>query len=35
VSSYEGAGAVVLMNKKAHETRMVEAITNIANESID
>ncbi len=35
VSSYEGAGAVVLMNKKAHESRMVEAITNIANESID
>lgn len=35
VSSYEGAGAVVLMNKKAHETRMVEAIADIANESID
>lgn len=35
VSSYEGAGAVVLMNKKAHESRMVEAITNIANESVD
>ncbi|WP_415280786.1 hypothetical protein [Candidatus Nitrososphaera sp. FF02] len=35
VSSYEGAGAVVLMNKKAHEPRMVEAIANISNESID
>ncbi|UVS67994.1 MCP four helix bundle domain-containing protein [Nitrososphaera viennensis] len=35
VSSYEGAGAVVLVNAKAHEPRIMEAISNIANDFVD
>lgn len=35
VSSYEGAGAVVLVNAKAHEPRIMEAIGNIANDYVD
>ncbi|HVX01773.1 MAG TPA: MCP four helix bundle domain-containing protein [Nitrososphaera sp.] len=37
VSSYDdkGVGAVVLVNAKAHEPRIMEAISNIANDFID
>ena len=35
VSSHEGASVVVLVNKKAHESRVIEAIGSVANEFID
>jgi hypothetical protein len=35
VSSQEGAGVVVLVNKKAHEPRVIEAMGNVANEFVD
>jgi hypothetical protein len=35
VSSQEGAGVVVLVNKKAHEPRIMEAMGNVANEFVD
>lgn len=35
VSSHEGASVVVLVNKKAHESRIIEAISSIANEFVD
>ena len=35
VASQEGASVVVLVNKKAHEPRIIEAIGNVANEFID
>jgi hypothetical protein len=35
VSSYDAAGVVILLNTKAHESRMIEAIGNIANEFVD
>jgi hypothetical protein len=35
VSSYDGAGAAVVVNAKAHEPRIMEAIGNIANEFVD
>lgn len=31
VSTYEDASAVVLINKKAHEPRMIEVVSNISN----
>lgn len=34
VSSYEGASIVVLVNKKAHEPRIIEAIGSVANELV-
>lgn len=35
VSTYEDSGIVVLLNKKAHEQRIVEALSNISNILID
>lgn len=35
VSTYEDASVVVLINKKAHEPRMIEAVSNISNAFID
>ncbi|WP_337861606.1 hypothetical protein [Nitrososphaera sp.] len=35
VSSYENASVVVLINKKAHEARVIEAIAHVANGFID
>lgn len=35
VSTYEDASVVVLINKKAHEPRMIEAVSNISNTFID
>lgn len=35
VSTYEDSSMVVLINKKAHESRMIEAVSNISNTFID
>jgi hypothetical protein len=35
VSTYEDSSVVVLINKKAHEPRMIEAVGNISNRFID
>ena len=35
VASHEGASVVVLVNKKAHEPRVIEAIGSVANEFVD
>jgi hypothetical protein len=35
VSSYENSGVVILINKKAHEPRVIEALGNVANELVD
>ena len=35
VSTYEDASVVVLINKKAHEPRVIEAVSNISNTFID
>lgn len=35
VSTYEDSSVVVLINKKAHEPRMIEAVGNISNKFID
>ena len=34
-SSHEGGSVVVLVNKKAHESRIIEAIGSVANEFVD
>jgi len=35
VSTYEGSSIVVLINKKAHGPRVIEAVSNISNTLID
>ena len=35
VSSHEGGSVVVLVNKKAHESRVIEALGSVANEFVD